>query len=180
MQAYQDFPDSRQRYLGVLDLASLRARLVLHRVGGMLKKDYGKGMQGFRKQHAVWLGGREVHLAITSFQCKIQCKVDLLVSLAAAAAVLGMPLDLEVVKDLGDSLNTKVYRADALQHQRLAHNADVHHAAVHYMLVEVGRVPYKHLEGPQASLLEDSRPVTIQRVKLYGGRSHLRLLGGVV
>ena len=96
MQAYQDFPDSRQRYLGVLDLASLLARPVLRRVGGMLKKDYGKGMQGFRKQHAVRLGGREVHLVITGLQCKIQCRADLLVSPAAVAAVLGMPLDLEV------------------------------------------------------------------------------------
>ena len=114
MQAYQDFPDSRQRYLGVLGLARLLARPVFRRVGGMLKKDYCKGMQGFRKQHAVRLGGREVHLVITSPQCKIQCKVDLLVSLAAVPAALGMPLDLEVVKDLGDPLNTKVCRVDAL------------------------------------------------------------------
>ena len=65
MQAYQDFPDSRQRNLDVLGLASLLARLELRRVGGMLKKDYGKGMQSFRVQHAVRLRGREIHLVTT-------------------------------------------------------------------------------------------------------------------
>ena len=99
MQAYQDFPDSRQRYLGVLDLAIHGARLVLHRVGGMLKKDCCKGMQSFRVTHAVRLVIREVHLIITTLKCIIQCKVGLLVSLAAVPAALGMPLDLEVVQD---------------------------------------------------------------------------------
>jgi hypothetical protein len=88
-----------------------------------------------RVTHAVRLVIREVHLIITTLKCIIQCKVGLLVSLAAVPAALGMPLDLEVVQDLGDKVQANVYRVDILKLQPLALHVDLHHAAVHNMLL---------------------------------------------